>query len=200
MVDPELLFWALPSSQPRLANDRRAIMALKLEQKETIVEEVKEVAGSAISAVLADYRGLTVQEMTVLRAKARASNVYLKVVRNTLARRAVDGTSFECLKEALVGPTILAFSQEEPGSAARLLRDSIKEFEQLEVKALSIGGNLLPADDLEKVAKLPTRDEAIAILMALMLAPVAKLTRTFNEVPGKLVRTLAAIRQLKESA
>ena len=200
MVDPELLFWALPSSQPRLANDRRAIMALKLEQKETIVEEVNEVAGSAISAVLADYRGLTVQEMTVLRAKARASNVYLKVVRNTLARRAVDGTSFECLKEALVGPTILAFSQEEPGSAARLLRDSIKEFEQLEVKALSIGGNLLPADDLEKVAELPTRDEAIAILMALMLAPVAKLTRTFNEVPGKLVRTLAAIRQLKESA
>ena len=174
-------------------------MALKLEQKETIVEEVNEVAGSAISAVLADYRGLTVQEMTVLRAKARASNVYLKVVRNTLARIAVDGTSFECLKEALVGPTILAFSQEEPGSAARLLRDSIKEFEQLEVKALSIGGNLLPADDLEKVAELPTRDEAIAILMALMLAPVAKLTRTFNEVPGKLVRTLAAIRQLKES-
>lgn len=199
MVDPELLFWALPSGQLRLANDRRASMALKLEQKETIVEEVNEVAGSAISAVLADYRGLTVQEMTELRAKARESNVYLKVVRNTLARKAVDGTSFECLKEALVGPTILAFSQDEPGSAARLLRDYVKEFEQLEVKALSIGGNLLSADELEKVAKLPTKDEAIATLMAVMQAPIGKLIRTFNEVPGKLVRTLAAIRELKGS-
>ena len=199
MVDPELLFWALPSSQPWLANDRRAKMALKLEQKETIVEEVNEVAGLAISAVLADYRGLTVQEMTDLRAKARESNVYLKVVRNTLARRAVDGTSFECLKEALVGPTMLAFSRDEPGSAARLLRDYIKESDQLEVKALSIGGDLLSADALERVAQLPTKDEALAILMAIMQEPVAKLVRTFNEVPGKLVRTVAAIRDQKES-
>ena len=174
-------------------------MALRLEQKQAIVAEVNEVAGSALSAVLADYRGLNVEQMTDLRAKARSSGVYLRVVRNTLARRAVEGTEFECLDEALVGPTLIAFSQEDPGSAARLLKDYAKENEALEVKALSIGGDLLDAGALDRVAKLPTRDEAIATLMAVMQAPITKFARTLNEVPGKLVRTVAAVRDQKQA-
>ncbi len=174
-------------------------MALKLEQKQTIVAEVNEAAGSAMSAVLADYRGLTVAQMIEMRAKARASGVYLRVVRNTLAKRAIEGTEYECLTEALVGPTLLAFSQEDPGSAARLLADYVKEFKKLEVKALSIGGELLGADQLSRIAKLPTRDQALALLMSVMLAPITKLARTLNEVPTKLVRTVAAVRDQKQA-
>ncbi len=174
-------------------------MALRLAQKQAIVAEVNEAAASALSAVLSDYRGLTVEEMTALRAKARASGVYLKVIRNSLAKRALEGTDYECLDEALVGPTMLAFSQEEPGSAARLLKDYAKDHHALEVKALSIGGQLLAADEIDRIAKLPTLDEARAILMSVMLAPITKLARTLNEVPGKLVRTLAAIRDSKEA-
>ena len=175
-------------------------MALKLEQKQTIVAEVNAAAEKALSAVLADYRGLTVGQMTELRTKARASGVYLKVIRNTLAKRAVEGTDYACLKEALVGPTLVAFSQDDPGAAARLLKEYAKNFEKLEVKAVSIGGVLMGADQLDRVATLPTRDEALALLMAVMQAPIVKLARTLNEVPGKLVRTLAAIRDQKQAA
>lgn len=175
-------------------------MALRLEQKQAIVAEVNQAAGDALSAVVSDYRGLTVSQMTDLRAKARASGVYLKVIRNTLARRAVQGTEYECLNEALVGPTLLAFSQEDPGAAARLIKDYAKENEALEVRALSIGGQLLAAGDIDRVAKLPTREEALALLMATMLAPISKLTRTFNDVPGKLVRVVAAVRDQKQAA
>jgi large subunit ribosomal protein L10 len=175
-------------------------VALKLEQKQTIVAEMNAAAGKALSAVLADYRGLTVTQMTELRTKARASGVYVKVIRNTLAKRAVEGTDFVCLKEALVGPTLVAFSQEDPGAAARLLKEYAKNFEKLEVKAVSIGGQLFGADQLERVATLPTRDEALALLMAVMQAPIVKLARTLNEIPGKLVRTLAAVRDQKQAA
>ncbi len=175
-------------------------MALKLEQKQAIVAEVNEAAGKALSAVVADYRGLTVGQMTELRAKARTSGVYLKVVRNTLAKRAVEGTEYECLKTALVGPVLVAFSQQDPGAAARLLKEYSKTFVRLEVKALSIGGVLLGADQLDRVATLPTRDEALSLLMAVMQAPIAKLARTLIEVPAKLVRTVAAVRDQKEAA
>ena len=175
-------------------------MALKLEHKQAIVAEVNEAAGKALSAVLADYRGLTVTQMTEMRAKARASGVYMRVIRNTLAKRAVAGTEYECLQSALVGPTLVAFSQEDPGAAARLMKEYAKTFEKLEVKALSIGGVLLGADQLDRVATLPTRDEALSLLMAVMQAPIAKLARTLNEIPGKLVRTLAAVRDQKEAA
>lgn len=175
-------------------------MALRLEDKQAIVAEVNEAATKALSAVVSDYRGLTVDQMTRMRAKARESGVYLRVVRNTLARRAIEGTEYECLKDTLVGPTMFAFSQEDPGSAARLLKDYAKEFEALQIKALSIGGKLLGPGDIDRVAKLPTRDEALALLMAVMQAPVAKLARTLNEVPGKLVRTLAALRDQKAAA
>ena len=175
-------------------------MALRLEQKQAIVAEVNQAAGDALSAVVSDYRGLTVSQMTDLRAKARDAGVYLKVVRNTLARRAIEGTEYECLDEALVGPTLLAFSQEDPGAAARLIKEYAKENQALEVRALSIGGQLLAAGDIDRVAKLPTRDEALAMLMATMIAPIGKLARTFNDVPGKLVRVVAAVRDQKQDA
>jgi large subunit ribosomal protein L10 len=179
---------------------RGETMAMKLDQKQEVVAEVNQAANSALSAVLSDYRGLTVSQMTTLRAKARESGVYLRVVRNTLARRAVAGTEFECLADALVGPTLLAFSQEDPGAAARLLKDYAKQFEALEIKALAVGGRMYGPEEIDRLAKLPTRDEALAILMSVMKAPVAKLARTLNEVPGKLVRTIAAIKEQKEAA
>jgi large subunit ribosomal protein L10 len=174
-------------------------VALRLEGKKQIVAEVNEAAGSALSAVLADYRGLTAEEMTEMRVKARETGVYVRVVRNTLAKRAVEGTEYECLTDALTGPTLVAFSQEDPGSAARLLKDYAKEYDALEVKALAIGGELLSADQLDRVAKLPTRDEALALLMSVMNAPIGKFVRTINEVPGKLVRVVAAVGASKEA-
>jgi large subunit ribosomal protein L10 len=138
--------------------------------------------------------------MTELRAKARESGVYLRVVKNTLARRAVEGTEFECMQEGMVGPLVLAFSMEDPGAAARVMKDFAKDNKALEVKLVSIGGQLLGAGDLERLASMPTKDQAISMLMALMKAPVEKLARTINEVPGKLVRTVAAIRDQKQSA
>lgn len=175
-------------------------MALRLEQKQAIVAEVNDAAKNALAAVLSDYRGLTVAEMTDMRAKARENGVYLRVIRNTLAKRAIQGTDYECLSAVLVGPTMLAFSREDPGSAARLIKDCAKSYGALEVKALSIGGELLEASQLDRLASLPTRDEALAQLMSVMQAPVAKLARTLNEIPGKLVRTLAAVRDQKQGS
>ena len=175
-------------------------MALRLADKQAIVAEVNEAATSALSAVVSDYRGMTVEQMTAMRAKARETGVYLRVVRNTLAKRAIAGTEYECLSEMLVGPTMFAFSQEDPGSAARLIKDCAKDYQALEVKALSIGGQVYSADEIDRLAKLPTRDEAISLLMAVMQAPIVKLAQTFKEVPGKLVRTVAAVRDQKQAS
>lgn len=174
-------------------------MALQLDQKQAIVAEVHAVADSALSAVVADHRGVSVAEMTDLRRRARESGVTLRVVRNTLLKRAVAGTDYECLADVATGPTMLAFSNDDPGSAARLLKEAVREIEELDVKAVSIGGQLFDADDIDRVATLPTRDEAIAMLMSVMQAPVAKFVRTLIEVPGKLTRTLAAVRDSKEA-
>ncbi len=175
-------------------------MPLNLEQKKAVVAEIAEVAGSAYSAIAAEYSGLTVEEMTALRAKARESGVYIRVVKNTLARRAFEGTDFACMADGLTGQLVLAFSQEDPGSAARVIKDFSKEHDKLVVKLVSIGGKLLEASDVDTLAKMPTYDQAISMLMAVMKAPVEKLTRTINEVPGKLVRTVAAVRDAKEAA
>lgn len=175
-------------------------MAIRIEDKRQIVAEVNEAAKGALSAVLADYRGVTVSELTELRKTARENKVYLRVVRNTLLKRAVEGTEYECLNEALVGPTILAFSQEDPGAAARVLKDFAKENDEFDVKALAVGGNLLAADQIDTLAKLPTYDQAIATLMSVMLAPVTKLARTANEVPAKVTRVVAAVRDQKQEA
>ncbi len=175
-------------------------MSLSLDQKKAVVAEVAEVAARAHSVVAADYRGLTVSQMTELRAKAREGGVLVRVVKNTLARRAVEGTEFECLQEGLVGPLLLAFSLEEPGSAARLVKGFAKEHDKFSVKLVAFGGQMLPATDLDRLASLPTRDQALSLLMATMKAPVTKLAMTFKEVPGKLVRTVEAVRQQKEAA
>lgn len=175
-------------------------MSLTREQKEAVVSEVAAIAANAYSAVAAEYRGLSVDEMTDLRAKARAGGVYLRVVKNTLARRAFEGTDFACMGPELTGPLVLAFSQEDPGSAARVIKDFAKDHERLVVRLVSISGELLPAGDLERLAKLPTHDQAISMLMSVMRAPLDKLARTLNEVPGKLVRTVAAVREQKEQS
>ena len=175
-------------------------MALTRQQKESIIAEVAEVAATAHSAVAAEYRKLTVEALTGLRAKARGNGVFLKVVKNTLARRAVAGTSFECMQEGLVGPMLLAFSREDPGSAARLLKDFTRDNEALKVKLVSVGGRLMGPEDLDRLASLPTREEALARLMATMKAPIQKFVRTLAEPHAKLVRTVAAIRDQKQAA
>jgi large subunit ribosomal protein L10 len=175
-------------------------MVLKLEDKKTIVNEVAVVAKQAVSLIAAEYNGLTVAQLTRLRKSARESGVYMRVVRNTLARRALEGTQFACMQDALVGPLLLAFSTEEPGAAARLIKDFAKENEKLVVKALAIDSQLLPASGLNTLASLPTRNEAIAQLMSVMQAPITKFVRTLAEPHAKLVRTIAAIRDAKQSA
>lgn len=172
-------------------------MALSLSEKQAIVAEVAVVAKDAHSAVVAEYAGLESNDMNDLRAKARAGGVYLRVVKNSLAKRAIEGTDYECLSETLVGPMIIAFSQEDPGCAARVLKDYAKVNGKLVIKALSVSGQLLAASELDRLANLPTKDQAISMLMSVMQAPVAKLARTLNEVPGKLVRTVAAIKDAK---
>ncbi len=175
-------------------------MALALEDKKAIVAEVSQAASEALSLVIADYSGLTVAEMIELRAKAREAKIYMKIVRNTLAKRALEGTDFACVNEALTGPLVLAFSNEEPGAGARLVREFAKEHENLEVKALSIDGQLLPATSLEAMAKLPTRDEALSMLLSVMQAPITQMVRTLAEPQAKLVRVIAAVKDQKEAA
>ncbi len=175
-------------------------MALNLEQKKAVVAEVADAAKSAHSAIAAEYRGLTVEEMTDLRAKARAGGVVLKVAKNTLVRRAVEGTDYECMSEALTGPLLYAFSMEDPGAAARLVKDYAKEHDHLVAKLVAVGGQLYDASELERLSKLPTYEQAIAMLMGVMKAPVEKFVRTLNEPHSKLVRTIAAVRDAKQAA
>ena len=175
-------------------------MALNLEQKKAVVAEVSEVASGALSAIAAEYRGLSVSDMTTLRAEARDKGVYLRVVKNTLARRALEGTEFECMCGALAGPLMLAFSQEDPGAVARLIGDFSKDKEQLVVKLVSVGGQLYEPTELKRLASLPTKDQAIGMLMGVMKAPVEKFVRTLAEPHAKLVRTIAAIRDQKQAA
>ena len=175
-------------------------VTIGLEDKKQIVSEVNQAANSALSVVLADYHGVDVADMTALRKTARENKVYLRVVRNTLLKMAVAETEFECIQEVLVGPTILAFSQEDPGAAARVLKDFSKENKEFEIKALSIGGKLMEANQIDVLAKLPTLDQARSMLMGVMLAPVTKLVRTVNEVPSKVTRAVAAVRDQKQEA
>jgi len=167
-------------------------MALKLEDKKTLVKEVNAVAGDSITAVAAEYRGLSVAEMTDLRREARNAGVYLRVVKNTLARRAVVGTEFECMRDTLKGPILLAFAKDDPGAAARVIKDFAKGHEALQAVSLSAGGQLLPASDLSRLASLPTLDQARAMLLGVVMAPMTKLVRTLAEPPAMLARTFAA--------
>jgi large subunit ribosomal protein L10 len=164
-------------------------VALNLEGKKAVVEEVSKYAAKAHSAVAAEYRGLTVSEFTELRKAARETGVYVRVVKNTLAKKAVAGTEFECMGDALVGPLLIAFSMEDPGSAARLISNFSKGHDKLVTKIVAIGGQSYGASELARLARLPTRDQGISMLMSVMKAPVEK-----------LARTLAAIRDEKQAA
>lgn len=167
-------------------------MALRLEDKKAFVKEVSAVAGESLSAVAAEYRGLSVAEMTELRKEARNAGVYMRVIKNTLARRAVKGTEFECMEETLKGPILLAFAKEDPGAAARVIKDFAKEHEALKTVSLAAGGQLMPASDLSKLADLPTLDQARAMLLGVVSAPMSKLVRTLAEPQAMLARTLSA--------
>jgi large subunit ribosomal protein L10 len=175
-------------------------MPLTLAEKERVVEEVAGVASRAHSAVAAEYRGLTVAQMTQLRDRARESGVYVRVVRNTLARRAVADTEFECLSEGLIGPLVLAFAQEDPGASARVLRDYARENDKLVIRLVAFGGRLLPASEIDTLATLPTREQALSQLLAVMKAPIEMLVRTLAEPHAKLVRTIDAVRLKKQEA
>jgi large subunit ribosomal protein L10 len=175
-------------------------MALSIEQKKAVVAEVAEVANKALAAVAAEYRGLTVEEMTELRAQARKDGVFLKVAKNTLVRRAVEGTDYECMQDSLTGPLLFAFSMEDPGAAARLVKDYAKDHDNLIAKLVAVGGELYDASELTRLASLPTYDQAIAMLMSVMKAPIEKFVRTLAEPHTKLVRTVAAVRDEKQAA
>ena len=174
-------------------------MALTLEKKKLMVEELNSAVSPALSVVLADYSGLASNNMTELRAKARAVDVKLKIVRNTLARKAFAGTNYECLNSNLVGSLLLAYSMDEPGSAARLLRDFAKVHPNLEIKVLSLGDTVLDSSHVDLIASLPTKEEAIAKLLSVMQAPISKLVRTIQAPHEKLVRTFAAVRDKKQA-
>ncbi|AWX13975.1 50S ribosomal protein L10 [Mergibacter septicus] len=165
-------------------------MALNLQDKQAIVAEVSEAAKGALSAVVADSRGVTVEKMTELRKSAREAGVYMRVVRNTLLRRAIEGSAFECMKDTFVGPTLIAFSNEHPGAAARLFKEFAKANDKFEIKGAAFEGEFIEAKAIDRLATLPTYEEAIARLMGTMKEASA----------GKLVRTIAAIRDQKEAA
>lgn len=173
-------------------------MRLTLEQKAAIVSEIAGIASGAPSAVAAEYIGLNVAEMTHLRRSARAAGVYLKVVRNTLARRALEGTPFECMRDGLVGPLVLAFSSQEPGSAAKVMRDFAKQNGRLVVKLVAINGRLLEVAALERLATLPSLDEARSMLLGVLQAPLSKFVRVLSEPAGKFTRVLAAFRDQRQ--
>jgi large subunit ribosomal protein L10 len=174
-------------------------MSLTLEEKKAVVAEVSEKISGAQAAMLAEYRGLTVEQMTKLRRKAHEEQVYLRVVKNTLARRAVAGTDFACLQDQMIGPLAFAIST-DPVAVAKILSDFAKDNEQLKIKAGAMGGKLITAAEIDALAKLPGREQLLAMLLGTMQAPVQKFVQTLNEVPAKFVRALAAVRDAKEKA
>lgn len=174
-------------------------MSLNLDQKKQVVEDVSAVVGNAQAAIVAEYRGMTVEQMKVLRREAHENNVYVRVVKNTLLRRAVQDTDHSCLDEILVGPLAFAAS-EDPVAVAKVINKYAKEYDALEIKAGSMSGSLLSEGEIKALAQLPSREELLAKLMGTMQAPVAKFVQTLNEVPTKFARGLAAVRDSKEAA
>lgn len=175
-------------------------MALHLEEKMAIVASVNQTASSALSLVVADARGVNVTDITALRKQARGQGVSLRVIKNSLARRAFKGTEFECLDEELAGPSLYGFSMEDPGAAARLFKEFAKQNSAFDIKVLSIGGQVLDGTKIDVLASLPTREQALTQLASVMIAPITKLVRTFNEVPAKITRAMAAVRDQKRDA
>ncbi len=174
-------------------------MSLNLEPQQAVVSEVTAQLASAQAVLLAEYRGLAVGQVTELRNRARQSGIYLRVLKNTLARRAVQGTPFEKLSDQMVGPLIYGITQ-DPVAGAKVLTQFAKENEKLIIKAGAMSNSLMSAQDVKTLATMPSRDELLARLLGTMQAPVANLVRTMNEVPGRFVRTLAAVNDQKEKS
>jgi len=174
-------------------------LGLSLEQKQAMVSEVAAKLQGAQSVIVAEYRGLNVERVTQLRSKARKSGVWLRVLKNTLARRAVKGTPFEKLSDQMVGPLMYGISQ-DPVAGAKVLSEFAKENELFVIKAGAMPNAVMSAQDIKALSQLPSREELIAKLLGTLQAPVTKLVRTMNEVPSKFVRTLAAYRDSKEKA
>jgi large subunit ribosomal protein L10 len=174
-------------------------MSLNIEQKKAVVAEVAEQFKAAQAAVLAEYRGLTVAQMTELRRKARQSQVYLRVVKNTLAERAIEGSTFEVLRDKFSGPLALAISK-DPVAVAKLLSEFSKDNDKLQIRVGAMSGKLMSLDQVQALAKLPSREQLLATLAGTLQAPIVKFARTLNEVPSKFVRVLAAVRDAKGSA
>src|SRR5690606_13036050 len=171
--------------EPRAEFIWRSAMALNLTQKQEVVAELAEVAAKAHSLVAAEYAGTTVEQMTAMRKKARETGVYLRVVKNTLASRAVVGTEYECVKDALVGPLLYAFSTEEPGAAGRLIKEFAKGNDKLKPKIVSVEGKLLPAAHVDVLASLPTREQALSMLARVLAEPAAMFARAVKAVADK---------------
>ena len=161
-------------------------MALNLSQKQEVVAELAGVAATAHSLIAAEYAGITVGQMTAMRKHARENGVYLRVVKNTLASRAVKGTEYECVQDALVGPLLYAFSTEEPGAAGRLIKEFAKGNEKLQPKIVAVGGQLYPASHVDVLASLPTRDQALAMLARVLAEPASMFARAIKAVGDKL--------------
>ena len=174
-------------------------MSLNLEDKKAVVADVSAILVGAETAAVAEYRGLTVAQMTGLRVKARKADVFVRVVKNTLVRRAVMGSSFECLKDHLVGPLIFAVSK-DPVAVAKVFSEFAKDNELFRIKASTMGGKLMSVAQMQALAKLPGREVLLAMLMGTMQAPVQKFVQTLNEIPSRFVRTLAAVRDSKAGA
>jgi large subunit ribosomal protein L10 len=172
-------------------------MALNLTQKKEVVAELAAVAGSAHSLVAAEYAGLTVSQLTDLRKKARVDNVFLKVAKNSLVMRAVDDTDYAVIKDELTGPLLYAFSQEDPGAAGRLIKDFAKANDKLKPRLVSLGGQLYPGSHVDVLASLPTRDQALSMLLSVMVQPATMLVRVLAEPASQVARVTNAVGQQK---
>lgn len=172
-------------------------MSLNLEQKQAVVAEVSAQLAKAQAVILAEYRSVPVKDMTELRRRARGSGVYLRVLKNTLARRAVAETPFKGLTDKMVGPLAYGISS-DPVAAAKVLQEFAKDHEKFVIRAGAMPNVVMSAREVADLAKMPSRLELIATLLGTMQAPIAKFVRTLNEVPGKFVRTVAAVRDQKE--
>ena len=175
-------------------------MALNLSQKHEVVAELAEVAAKAHSLIAVEYAGTTVEQMTAMRKKARESGVFLKVVKNTLVSRAVAGTEFEVVKDALTGPLLYAFSTEEPGAAGRLIKEFAKGNDKLKAKIVSVEGKLLPAEHVDVLASLPTREQALSMLLSVLVQPATMLVRVLAEPAAQTARVINAVGQQKQAA
>ena len=180
--------------------NRRIAVALSKSEKERIVGEVKEVATNASSLVISDARGLKVSELSEVRQKATQSGIHIQVIKNSLAKLAFEGTDFGCSDEVLVGPSLFAFSFEEPGAAAKLLKTYAKNFDNLDIKALVVEGQLLDGSQIDILASLPSKDEAYGLIANVLQAPVTKFATLLNEVPSKLARVLSAVNDKKKAS